>query len=383
MFKRALVAMAALAVLTLGVGPARGSTAEVDMLDAHTSPIPDVPQGMGTDFGYPIAQTFTALHTGPVSRIRLDAFGYDYLPVPTLTVDLVDMAGGTTPGNAPVLATATVAGNVPSTTPSWLEVSFTNHPMIQAGHIYAIRLTVGPDAAAGCCWAFQETLTPSSYTDGTLWWSSAGSWSMNDTKYIDVGFEVYVADQTPPSVVCDGNPVFVLGSAGVVTATVTDTESGPVSQSVSAAADTSKAGPASVALTGVDAAGNQTTVACPYSVAYGFTGFSSPVANNGVVNVAQAGRTVPLKWRLVDASGQPVNDLASAAVTVADLDCGTSSTTDLIEEYAPGGSGLRNLGDGYYSLNWQTPSTYAGSCKTLRLDLGEGSVHTALFQFKN
>jgi hypothetical protein len=57
-------------------------------------------------------------------------------------------------------------------------------------------------------------------------------------------------------------------------------------------------------------------------------------------------------------------------------------TTDLIEEYASGGSGLQNLGDGYYQWNWKMPSNYANSCKTMKLDLGEGLFHTALFQFK-
>jgi hypothetical protein len=45
-------------------------------------------------------------------------------------------------------------------------------------------------------------------------------------------------------------------------------------------------------------------------------------------------------------------------------------------------SGLQNLGDGYYQLNWKTPASYAKSCRTLQLDLGEGSgVRTASFAF--
>jgi len=37
-----------------------------------------------------------------------------------------------------------------------------------------------------------------------------------------------------------------------------------------------------------------------------------------------------------------------------------------------------------YLLNWATPKSYAGSCKALKLDLGEGlgNERTALFQFK-
>jgi len=69
-------------------------------------------------------------------------------------------------------------------------------------------------------------------------------------------------------------------------------------------------------------------------------------------------------------------------VTAVSLSCPAGVTTDQIEEYAAGSSGLQNLGDGYYQWNWKSPTSYANSCKTLRLDLGEGILHTALFQFK-
>jgi hypothetical protein len=36
---------------------------------------------------------------------------------------------------------------------------------------------------------------------------------------------------------------------------------------------------------------------------------------------------------------------------------------------------------GYYRWNWKTPKAYAKSCKILRLALGDGGVHEALFQF--
>ncbi len=39
-------------------------------------------------------------------------------------------------------------------------------------------------------------------------------------------------------------------------------------------------------------------------------------------------------------------------------------------------------GDGYYQFNWKTPTSYASSCKTVRLGLGDGAVHTAEFAFR-
>lgn len=112
-----------------------------------------------------------------------------------------------------------------------------------------------------------------------------------------------------------------------------------------------------------------------------FVGFTQPVDNLPVLNVAKAGSAIPLKWRLVDSANQPVTTLSSASISVRSLSCTTGTTLDQIEELAPGGSGLTNLGNGYYQLNWKTPSAYAGSCKTLLLDLGEGITRNAAFKF--
>jgi hypothetical protein len=112
-----------------------------------------------------------------------------------------------------------------------------------------------------------------------------------------------------------------------------------------------------------------------------FTGFFSPVNDDPTLNTAKAGQTIPLKWHLEDVFGNPITDLASVAVSVTHLDCTAGSTADAVEEYARGTSGLQNIGDGHYQFNWATPKNYAGSCKTMRLDLGDGITQTALFQF--
>jgi hypothetical protein len=191
------------------------------------------------------------------------------------------------------------------------------------------------------------------------------------------------ADGDPPTVTCQAPaPVFLLGQAGAsVSATVEDAGSGALQATVSAPADTSSVGQKTVALTGEDNAGNTTTVDCAYLVTYVFDGFFQPVDNGGTLNVVKAGRAIPLKWRLTDASGAPVLDLASATISVQSLNCSSGMTEDLVEESLAGGSGLQNLGDGYYQLNWKSSASYAGSCKTLRLDLGEGIFRTALFRF--
>jgi len=129
----------------------------------------------------------------------------------------------------------------------------------------------------------------------------------------------------------------------------------------------------------------QTTTVTPGSslagYAWDFVGFKQPVDNGGVPNIVKAGRSVPIKWHLADASGAPITSLATAKLTVASLSCPTGVTGDQLEEYTTGSSGLVNDGHGDYHMNWQTPSSYANSCKTLRLDIGDGVLHTAVFSF--
>ncbi len=193
----------------------------------------------------------------------------------------------------------------------------------------------------------------------------------------------FMIDQTPPVVTCPPSaPVFILNEVGqLVSASVADAGSGPSAAIASAAADTSSVGAKSVFLAGSDVAGNATQVACPYIVTFTFLGFFDPVANDGVLNLVRAGRAIPLKWRILDANDVPVTDLASVALSVESLSCTLGTTADALTETAAGGSGLQNLGDGYYQINWRSLLTYANSCKTLQLDLGEGILRSALFQF--
>jgi hypothetical protein len=126
-----------------------------------------------------------------------------------------------------------------------------------------------------------------------------------------------------------------------------------------------------------------------FNIGYQFIGFASPVDNtNSYMNVLKAGQAIPLKWRLLDANNQPVPNLSGVTVTAKTLSCDLQVTQDLMEEVAAGGSGLQNLGNGYYQFNWASPKSYANSCKTLHLALGEGKnatgnpvTHTAQFRF--
>jgi Tol biopolymer transport system component len=110
-----------------------------------------------------------------------------------------------------------------------------------------------------------------------------------------------------------------------------------------------------------------------------FRGFARPVENNGALNVARAGRSVPLKWRLRNADGTPVTGLGAVALTVTSFDCATGEPDG--EEPTVDESPLQPLGNGHYRILWRTSRSFTRSCKAVHLDLGEGVTHDAYFQF--
>lgn len=187
-------------------------------------------------------------------------------------------------------------------------------------------------------------------------------------------------DSTPPALAPTISPtnVLVQGSVATAAANATDalslidtanTGCGPV--------DTSTLGTHAVTCTATDRAGNVTTAQASYEVVYSFAGFSNPIANPPTLNDRKAGtgKAVPLRFSVSNANG-PVTDLTSVEVTATSLDCNAGVTPDLPSESGT----LQNRGNGEYQFEWKVPKSYAGSCKTLSVDLGDGVDHTALFR---
>jgi hypothetical protein len=167
---------------------------------------------------------------------------------------------------------------------------------------------------------------------------------------------------------------------GLIVVTIPGGSSARVRDTTTGAQDTQVDG------TGVTATVNGQTTALPAGgtttlASWSASGFSAPVDNRPVLNTTKAGRAVPLKWHLTDASNAPVTTLTTATVTVQNLSCGLGVTTDELEETFAGASGLQNLGNGDYQLNWKTSSAWSGSCKTMVLDLGGGVTVRADFRF--
>jgi len=193
-------------------------------------------------------------------------------------------------------------------------------------------------------------------------------------------------DLTDPVVTCQPKPTFVLNLRDALLARVTDTAtgSGPVPGTERVVAGTSVVGDQSQSVRGTDVAGRTSSEVCSYRVVYGFSGFQSPV--NGAphaVNVVKAGKVVPLKWALADAAGVPVTTLGTALISSVGHTCGdpAAGVQPPVGETAVGGSGLQNFGDGGYQVNWRVPASYGGSCRTVRLDLGDDLLRTVEFRF--
>ena len=135
-------------------------------------------------------------------------------------------------------------------------------------------------------------------------------------------------------------------------------------------------------VTARDHEGHTATKSARYSVGCAFSGFTEPVDNLPVVNVVKAGQAIPLKWRLVDAASTPVTNLTAAAASSRVVACAPNATTDQVEATVAAGLELLNKGGGYYQLSWKTASGFAGSCRELLLDLGEGRPWVAPFRFR-
>ena len=152
-------------------------------------------------------------------------------------------------------------------------------------------------------------------------------------------------------------------------------------------------GVTTVTCTAQDAAGNNATpvtftatVSAASSVT--LTGFLAPVDVSPVWNIVRnAGQVIPLKWRATqNGSGVAVSGANVTMTTTGGLGAVNPFFADAVEEYAPGGSSLQYLGDGYYQINWATPKAYAKTSKILTLSFKDGSGVTvgtlvALFTF--
>lgn len=186
-------------------------------------------------------------------------------------------------------------------------------------------------------------------------------------------------DRTAPTLAPTVAAEMLLNAADTAAANGNDGLSGVAGASCAALA-TATVGSKSVACTVTDGAGNVAAGSAGYRVVYGFNGFTSPVQNPSVLNVLKAGRSVPLRWRVVDAQGAPVSSLGSASVSAIAISCPAASE-NRIGTYGGSNGQLQNLGNGYYQLDWMAATSLRYACRRLELNLGDGQPRPALFKF--
>ena len=116
---------------------------------------------------------------------------------------------------------------------------------------------------------------------------------------------------------------------------------------------------------------------------YTFTGFLAPVDNLPMLNVGQAGRTFPIKWRLANADGTPVTALTSfTSFSDTSVPCEAAPSDVLEEQLAATSSGIRyDAAENLFIYNWKTVKGAVG-CRLITVTLDDGSQHYAKFQLK-
>lgn len=113
-------------------------------------------------------------------------------------------------------------------------------------------------------------------------------------------------------------------------------------------------------------------VACTTAV---FGGFKPPVSNAPLINNANAGSTIPVKFTLSGATNPLVIDSQ-------EVDCVTLVPTGAVPvpPQMPGSTGIKQKGN-EYQFNWKTDSAWSGTCRRLTLRIPAASDAVAYFSF--
>jgi len=148
---------------------------------------------------------------------------------------------------------------------------------------------------------------------------------------------------------------------------------GPIANG--SAFDTTSVGTKTFSVTTSDDRGRTASSTSAYTVVYAFTGFDSPVSAGGSIDTAKAGDSVPLKFSLRGNQGLGVVTRTTwQPVSCADWTALGDSTA---------GQGKLSYGaasDRYLDVV-ATDSNWKGSCRTLDLELADGTHHAVHVRF--
>jgi hypothetical protein len=203
---------------------------------------------------------------------------------------------------------------------------------------------------------------------------------------------VTVIDNTPPVVTPPANVTVFLPLNSTATsmvvnypnpATATDNCPGPIGIVYNpASGSTFSVGTTTVTATATDAHGNNASATFTVTVLYNFTGFFAPVDNLPTLNVATAGKAIPIKFSLSGNKGLNIFVVNSPFSTSINCD-GTLPQNDVEETLEAGSSSLAYdpVADKYQYV-WKTENSWKNTCRQLVVKLNDGSEHKANFKFK-
>jgi hypothetical protein len=119
-----------------------------------------------------------------------------------------------------------------------------------------------------------------------------------------------------------------------------------------------------------------------YVPPFPFTGFFRPVENLPSVNMVKAGQAVPISFTLGGNRGLAIFDAGYPAS--AAMGCASGSpVAEIVGAVTAGGSSLAyDATTGSYTYVWKTDKSWAGTCRQFVIQLIDGTIHTANFQFR-
>jgi hypothetical protein len=130
-----------------------------------------------------------------------------------------------------------------------------------------------------------------------------------------------------------------------------------------------------------DTDGLTATDSAVVNIIWDFGGFLAPVDEPPTINLARAGRVVPVSFSLSGDQGLAI--LAAGSPTSQRVSCASGADMGPVQPTtAAGGSGLAyDPVTDTYTYPWKTMKSWAGTCRRLTVTLADGTVHEALFRF--
>jgi hypothetical protein len=105
------------------------------------------------------------------------------------------------------------------------------------------------------------------------------------------------------------------------------------------------------------------------------------VDNPPAYTTTRAGSAVPIKFSLDGDQGLDV--VQPGFPTSHPVACDTGSATGPVEAAATTGNSTLTYDPqaDHYTYTWKTEKSWQGTCRQFTLELTDGSIHTALFEF--